>query len=106
MIEGRGEYGRSIGAGACRNARPCVARGLCDSEAMPTGSTGEHGATRGEGETSGALFAPESETTPPVARMSNQVIYVPPRPRPERLLNWGRSFAPYRAVHWIGIGRL
>ena len=32
MVEGRGEYGRNHMAGARHNARPCVARGLCDSE--------------------------------------------------------------------------
>ena len=76
MVEGRGEYGRSIGAGARQKARPCVPRGLCDSEAMPTEDRPEHGATRGRGDDVGPLGAVAgNRSSPPRPWVPSHVGY-------------------------------
>jgi hypothetical protein len=65
---GQCKHGVTGGAGARRNACACVPRGLPDPKAMPTGSTGQHGATRREGQTLGAPFAAGNRSHPPGSR--------------------------------------
>jgi hypothetical protein len=91
MVEGRGEYGLSNVVGARRNARLRVPRGLCDPKAMPTGSTGQHGAHGAKAEPLGPPFAPETEPAPRGRATDTGCVYFAPMPERKSSVKPGKE---------------